>query len=184
MMDRPELPKLMRTLPRDARGYPIPFLVMVDKTGLPQFTINDDRKATACRTKRLCAICGKRFTDGMWFVGGARSFLHEHGAFVDPPMHLECAEYALRVCPFLAASKYLRRIDAAKLKPDAIPEGIAIARRDHMPPSLPERFGLGFTQHYDYLSQPAVFVVPRWDYVEWWRQGELCNAPDAGSAQL
>ena len=38
------VPKMMRTLPRDARGYPIPFIVVIDRAGKPQFTINDAQR--------------------------------------------------------------------------------------------------------------------------------------------
>lgn len=176
----------MRTLARDKRGYPIPFIVLRDKTGLPQFTINDVRRTEDCRTKRLCSICGKRFDrhqgkDETWFVGGSRCFLHERGAFVDPPVHLECAEYALRVCPFLAAPYYAKRIDDAKLAPDGLPDGMALARADYMPPQLPERFGLGLTLSFRYHDRGAnsLYTVARWEYVEFWRAGQPIEAPES-----
>lgn len=185
-----ELPRRMRTMQRDARGYPIPFIVLRDKSGTPQFTINDVEATTECRVKRLCSICGKRFDrhpvtfkDMMWFVGGSRCFLHERGAFLDPPMHLVCAEYALRVCPFLAASRYLRRIDDAKLKPENTPDGMTLVREKHMQPDLPERFGLGLTYRFSYretLPGQGVHIVSRWEHVEWWKAGEPVNAPDTG----
>ncbi|HEY2617482.1 MAG TPA: hypothetical protein VGI78_09115 [Acetobacteraceae bacterium] len=177
-----DVPQRMRTRPRDARGYPIPFLVMIDRNGTPQFTINDDAKAAACRAKRLCAICGKRFDpDGVWFVGGSRCFLHEHGAFIDPPSHLECATYSLRVCPFLAASRYMRRIDDAKLAPGAMPDDKVLVRTEAVAPRLPERFGLGRTSRYRFEGPHfGCFVVEQWDYVEWWRAGAPCETPDTG----
>jgi hypothetical protein len=46
------IPKRMRSLERDKRGYPIPFIVLRDKTGQPQFTINDFRRIAECRNKR------------------------------------------------------------------------------------------------------------------------------------
>lgn len=179
----------MRTLAKDKRGYPVPFLVVVDKSGLPQFTINDVRKVQQCIGKKLCAICGKRFDrnpvsfkkDEMWFVGGSRCFTHQHGAFLDPPAHLECAEYALRVCPFLAAPHYSGRIDTAKLKEENLPDGMAVVRTDYMPPQLPERFGLGLCHSYRITSPNpggVMFLVDDWRYIEWWREGERINAPD------
>jgi hypothetical protein len=176
------LPKRLRTRPRDKRGYPIPFIVLVDRSHEPQFTINDVRQTGACITKKLCSLCGKRFEDGMWFVGGSRCFMHEHGAFIDPPMHHECAEYALQVCPFLAAPSYAKRIDDRKLKAENMPKGMLLARVDHMPPDQPERFGLGCTQAYRLVNPnpgETIFVADRWDYVEWWRNGVTINAPDA-----
>lgn len=185
-----EVPRRMRTLAKDARGYPVPFLVMVDKSGTPQFTINDHAKVHDCISKHLCAICGKRFDRNammhreMWFVGGSRCFLHERGAFLDPPLHLECAEYALRVCPFLAASRYMRRVDAKKLDPNNLPDGMAIVQEGFAMPRLPEIFGLGMTHRYRVISQGSspVFVVDDWRYLEWWRAGEPVNAPETGVA--
>jgi hypothetical protein len=176
-----EKPRRMRTLQRDARGYPVPFLVLIDRSGTPQFTINDARRTAECVSKRLCAICGKRFDRGeMWFVGGSRCFLHTRGAFVDPPVHLECGEYALKVCPFLAMPSYSKRIDDRKLAPDGLPEGMVTARHDHMLPAHPERFGFGCTHGYRLVGPMGqhLFVVDQWDYVEWWRNGAVINAPD------
>jgi len=195
------LPKRMRTLERDARGYPIPFIVVRDRTGMPQFTINDAEKTEQCRRKGLCSICGKLFDRlpmgahpyravderprprmETWFVGGTRCFLHEHGGFLDPPVHYECGEYALRVCPFLAASRYAKRIDDAKLAPGALPDHMLI-REAFMQPSLPERFGFGLALGVRYhvnAQQGGVYTVDDWRYVEWWREGEPVNAPDSG----
>ena len=178
------LPREMAKLPRDARGYPIPFLVLIDKSGQPQFTINDHKKAILCRKEGRCAICGRRFTNHpvsfhreMWFVGGSRCFLHAHGAFIDPPMHYECAAYALRVCPFLAARRYTVRIDDAKLDPANMPDDMALVRREGMAPALPERFGLGLCYRYNYRPHEGIYTVPEWAYVEWWKDGEPVNAP-------
>lgn len=188
---RVPLPQRMRTLRKDVRGYPVPFLVLIDKSGVPQFTINDHTKAFACQRKHLCAICGKKFERNpstfeyeMWFVGGSRCFLHSNGAFLDPPMHRECGEYALRVCPFLAARRYIARIDDAKLSTVDLPEDRALVRTEHMMPDLPERFGFGMTYEYQFLTDNipgvGVFVVPDWRYVEWWQAGVRINAPDTG----
>jgi hypothetical protein len=185
-----ELPRRMRTLPRDRRGYPIPFIVLIDRNGEPQFTINDWRRVAECRTKHLCSICGKRFDKHpvsskyeMWFVGGSRCFLHPRGGFLDPPMHLDCATYALRVCPFLAARAYSGRIDDAKLTPGGLPSGTALVREEYMQPALPERFGLGLTFDYRFHQEPnsaGVYTVDDWHYVEWWKAGEAVDAPASG----
>lgn len=176
------LPRRLRARPKDDRGYPIPFIVLVDKSGQPQFTINDIRRVDACRNRHLCGLCGRRFDDGQWFIGGSRCFLHPRGAFVDPPNHRDCAEYALRVCPFLAAPSYSKRIDDKKLKPSNIPDGLTTARVDYMLPHQPELFGLGCAESVRFVPtepQNGVYVVDRWQYVEWWRGGVSVSAPDA-----
>ena len=183
----------MRTLGKDHRGYPIPFLVLRDKTGQPHFTINDIRKRAECVRKGLCAICGKPFErsrmfllegrgnwNEMWFVGGSRVFLHENGAFTDPPVHRECGEYALRVCPFLAARNWSGRIDAGTVKPGSLPDAIALVKNELMLPALPERFGFGLTYGYAEVDNypESLLRVRDWRYVEWWHAGEQVSAPD------
>lgn len=175
-----ELPKRMRTLERDERGYPIPFVVLRGKSGTPYFTINDTPSVRKCATKSLCAICGKRQDAAVWFVGGSRCFLHEHGAFVDPPLHLECAEFALQTCPFLAAPRYLKRIDMKKLRPGDVPDGMGFERVPHMLPAQPERFGLGACRAVR-TTESGLFVVDSWDYVEFWRNGARVDAPNSAT---
>ena len=183
------MPKLMRTLPRDERGYPIPWIVLVDASGNPQFTINDVRRTDAARKKRLCAICGKRMAVGQaWFIGGSRCFLHPRGAFIDGPTHYWCGEYALQVCPFLAARSYAKPIVDAKLKPSAVPIGMALARAEFMMPRLPERFGFGRSDNWHFQrtgiddgDQGGVYVVNDWRYIEWWRRGTICETPETGT---
>ncbi len=176
-----EIPKRMRTLSRDLRGYPIPHIVLIDRLGQPQFTINDHVKVLDCLKKKLCAICGKRINDGFWFTGGEQSFLHEAGAFLDPPSHLECAEYALIVCPFLVARRYTNRIDDKLLRSKEASLGILLAKADYVLSALPASFGLGRTQSYRVVIQSAIqlTIFPgRWDYLEFWRAGARCAAPN------
>ena len=73
-----DMPPGIARLPRDARGYPVPVIVLIDKTGTPQFTINDVTKVAACLAEHRCSICGRRFDrhpvtqrHEMWFVGGS-----------------------------------------------------------------------------------------------------------------
>jgi hypothetical protein len=174
------IPKRMRTLPCDARGYPVPFIVMIDKSGTAQFTINDMERVKSCISRKLCSICGRRHDALMWFVGGSRCFLHPHGAFIDPPLHLECAEYAMRVCPFLAAPRYAKRIDDRKLTDKNRPDGIALVKVEYMNPMQPEVFGLGAASALRVIHRAPgdfVLVVDHWHYVEWWKDGHQVNAP-------
>lgn len=184
-MDKITVPRRMERLDRDHRGYPIPFIVMIDKTGRPQFTINNQRNVDTCMTFGLCSICGVKFDRHpttfkpmMWFVGGSGCFLHERGAFLDPPMHIECATFALQVCPFLAAPSYAKRIDDRLLDPKAMPDDTALMMTETMPARQPDVFGLGMTHSYLIRGQ---FMKPKnWRYVEWWHNGEQVNAPDNG----
>jgi hypothetical protein len=108
------IPSRMAALPRDSRGYAVPFLVLIDDSGQARFALNDDGKEVACRAHDLCSICGQKLLRGRWFTQGPGSALHEDGAYIDAPMHGECITYALRICPYLAAPKYLRLVSGAQ----------------------------------------------------------------------
>lgn len=110
------MPPRIASLPTDARGYPIPFVVARGIDGTPLFTINDHRLLERCIREHLCGVCGTPLTAGdLCFVGGPLSAFHPQGGlYSDGPIHHECAHYALQVCPYLAAPKYVHRIDAAK----------------------------------------------------------------------
>lgn len=103
------IPERMQHLPRDPRGYPIPHVVVVDRTGVAHFVINDHLKSDACMRNALCHICGQKLDEQIVFVGGPRSAFHSQGAFYDGPMHHQCATYALQVCPYLAMPSYTSR---------------------------------------------------------------------------
>lgn len=116
-------PERIARLPRDKRGYPIPWNVLKADDGTPFFIINDDRKAGRALREGLCPICGERLGAWRWLVGGPRSAFDPHGCYFDLPCHRECAEFALQTCPYLAAPRYWRHSDsiahAEKLPPEA-----------------------------------------------------------------
>jgi len=106
------LPPELEHLPRDKRGMIIPYIVLIDKDGNPQFKINDEEKNLFCLTNRICHICGKPLKREFWFIGGQLSAFHPQGAFNDGAVHKVCGEYALRVCPYMAYSQY-KAVDEA-----------------------------------------------------------------------
>lgn len=110
------IPANMQGLPKDPRGFPVPYIVMW-KDGVPHFKINDETITERCIEQQLCSVCGVVIPDDdMWFVGGQLSAFHPHGAFNDAPMHKECLVYALQVCPYMAYTQYLRKpLDLAKI---------------------------------------------------------------------
>lgn len=175
------IPSYMEMLPRDRRGFPIPYIVFRDKNGDPHFTINDQRRVTHAKNQGLCSICGKtfaRFRDGqgrvnpnprdagMWFVGGPLSALHPRGAYVDPPSHRECAAYALTVCPFLAAPVYSTRIEDRTVKKGAMAEESVILVDPTMLPDRPDVFvavwATGWREAGAYMKPIGVRAMQAW----------------------
>jgi len=183
------IPKKMRGLGKDARGYPIPFVVLLDTDGAPHFAINDDRRIARCIGERRCAICGSRLPRLLWFVGGPASAFHVDGCYRDTAMHHECMRYALQVCPYLAAPKYLGRIDAAGLDPAKLPKGCPALFLD--PTLIPERPPLfvavaSIGQKLIRRDEGGFYLQPLRPYtaVEFWRHGKLLSEPEAQEAMI
>jgi hypothetical protein len=174
MRDDVELPWRMRELKRDHRGYPVPWIVQLDRAGKPHFTMNDMYKLDHVIARDLCSICGQPNTRGRWFVGGPLSAFHAEGAYYDPPMHYECATYALRVCPYLAIGRYTGRIEGKTLtEPMAVMiDGSVIPER---PPLFVNAMAIGQT------ISPNRHFIPKKPYrrIEYWRDGELIPAAEA-----
>lgn len=104
-----ELPRNMRALPVDERGYVIPWFVKYIG-GKPDFRIADNTKWDKAVANKLCWICGNPFTSRRYaFVIGPMCVVNRVSS--EPPSHEDCAIYACKVCPFLANANRERRED-------------------------------------------------------------------------
>jgi hypothetical protein len=96
------MPPQIAALPRDPRGYPVFHTIQPDHyvAGEPADfrTLHVDRHVEAGQ-KRLCAICGRPLPYWLWFLGGPMCLANR--IFGDGPMHRDCMDYALQVCPYL-----------------------------------------------------------------------------------
>lgn len=109
------MPARIARLPRDARGYPIPWFVATLDDGSRDFRIADgDKRSDAVRFD-LCWLCGQPLGANLAFTIGPMCAVNRISA--EPPGHYDCATYSARVCPFLATPQMVRR-EAGK------PEGI------------------------------------------------------------
>jgi hypothetical protein len=121
--DLPPLPPRMQHLPIDARGFPVPFFVAwID--GVPDHRIADPKKFELAVRFRRCWVCGEQMGRFCAYVIGPMCAVNRVSA--DPPMHRECAEYSVRVCPFLTRPHARRRTDA--LTENGESRGIPILR--------------------------------------------------------
>jgi len=98
-----DIPRRLRQRPRDPRGYPIPYVVLIREDGNPDFRASQPNRWLICVERRQCQLCGQRLDGGGWFIGAPEC--EKSRRFLDPAMHLDCAIYSLRVCPFLAITK-------------------------------------------------------------------------------
>lgn len=120
------IPKELAHLKLDDRGYPIPFFAPIIN-GKPDFKVLSKEKQKICIDESKCAICGKKlFKDGMYFITGPWGLYNR--TVIDPPMHLVCAEFALKACPHMFYEKAERNkvtagalsVNSAKEKSEVI----------------------------------------------------------------
>lgn len=103
--DLPEIPQRLRSLPVE-RGYPVPwFVAKVDDHY--DFRVIDKRKFAPAVKKRLCWICGQKLGAYLAFPIGPMCAINR--TISEPPSHRECAEWSIKVCPFLVQRQEQRR---------------------------------------------------------------------------
>ncbi len=79
------------------------FTSAVDEHGVPDLRLSDPGKRDQCFHEKRCGICGVVMLDLMVFLGGPMAV--QNRCFGDPPMHWPCAEYSIKVCPYLAHAR-------------------------------------------------------------------------------
>lgn len=98
MIDRSIMPPRIARLPVDDRGYPVPrFVTWID--GKPDFRLADTAWVRRAIVERRCFLCGEPLGRFLAFVIGPMCAVNRISS--EPPCHKECAEYAVRACPFL-----------------------------------------------------------------------------------
>lgn len=177
------MPWRIARLERDARGYPIPWNVERLNDGSPIFVANNAVQHRTAIKKKLCPTCGLKLDSWKWFVGGPLSAFHAKGAYFDLPMHLECATYALQVCPWLAAPRYMARVDRILAKQAVLREDHKIGIDDTQIPDRPELFvaveSRRFTTEDRGYSVPVVMPGRPYRGIQYWRAGQQLT-PEEG----
>ena len=93
-------------LPRDHRGFPIPWFVAVQDDGTRDFRVADARKAALAIRNRLCWACGEQLGRFQAFVIGPMCVVNRVTS--EPPCHQDCAEFSATACPFLIRPRMRR----------------------------------------------------------------------------
>jgi hypothetical protein len=165
----PRLPRSMQHLPIDDRGYPVPFFVEWIN-GKPEFRIASRGAMHRCVLLKLCWICGKPLgTFGLQavaFVIGPMCSINRISS--EPPQHPECAEFAVRACPFMLNPNMRRRENDLPTKAD--PPGIMNERN-------PGVMLIWITRNWKVLREPEgyLFEVGRSIRTVWYAQGRLAS---------
>lgn len=97
-MKLPDMPARIAKLPKDERGYPVPwFASWID--GKPDFRVVEPGKIVGAHKKGLCWICGEPLGVHRVFVIGPMCVVNRVTS--EPASHRDCAEFAAKACPFL-----------------------------------------------------------------------------------
>lgn len=109
------IPKRLRQRPRQA-GLPIPYVNMTGPQGADFRTLDGEARLD-CARNNLCGLCGQKLKGEVVLIGSEEDLAIRR--WFDPPMHEECALYAVLACPFLANADR----DYSKMQPKYLPEG-------------------------------------------------------------
>lgn len=107
-LDWNALPLSMRNLPKDERGFPVPWFVDWIE-GKPEFRAMDGRKLVRAIREGLCWVCGEKIGKTKAFVAGPMCGINRTSS--EPPSHLACAIWSAKNCPFLSNPQMIRRED-------------------------------------------------------------------------
>ena len=162
MNELENIPKRIVKLPKDRRGHFVPwFIAWVN--GEPDFRIIDAEKISEAVHARLCWICSEKLGRHLAFVLGPMCTINRISA--EPPSHRECAEFALKHCPFLTNPDQKRN-------PRAKPEG-ATEPAGYMIPRNPGVSVLWITRSYSLVraQNGVLFEVGEPVELSWWAEG-------------
>jgi hypothetical protein len=173
-LDTVAMPARIKALPKDDRGYPVPYFVTW-RGKTPSFPEVDTRKLARCVRFKLCWICGQQLGAFKAFVVGPMCVINRISS--EPPSHRDCAIYALRVCPFLVNPR-MRRVpfdgnDERRIKPP----GIMVERN-------PGTCVQWMTTSWQFHNAPngKLFAMNEPTEIVWWHEGREATAQQAADA--
>jgi hypothetical protein len=100
------MPERIKRLAVDHRGFPVPKFVAWPNGEADHRVVNTARFQPAV-SKHQCWICGEPL--GRYFVSVIGCMCAVNRVISEPPSHRECAEFAVKACPFLARPHAHRR---------------------------------------------------------------------------
>jgi hypothetical protein len=167
------MPDRFRKLPVSDRGFPTPYFVG-EFEGKTDFRVIRPDAIADCYNRRLCWLCGEKLGQYLCFVIGPMCSVNRISS--EPPSHRECAEYAVRACPFLSKPKMRRNEEGLPALEDNSPGGMAIAHN-------PEASLIWITKSYrPIITNGVLFEVG--DPVEtlWFKEGRKATRAEVEAA--
>lgn len=160
------MPMRLQRRPVSSKGFPVPWFVA---------KVNDEwdfrcigpGKLVDAYSKKLCWLCGEKLGTYMCFVIGPMCTVNRVSS--EPPCHLECADYAVRACPFLNNPR-MRRHERDMPDNRKAPAGFMIERN-------PGTTALWVTKSYSLLKahNGTLFKVGEPTNVFWYSEGKKAN---------
>lgn len=158
-------PKRISKLPKDERGYPIPWFVHI-KDGVPDFRVIGEGKMKDAIQFEKCWICGEKLGRNLAFVIGTMCAINRISS--EPPAHLDCAQFSVKRCPFLSKPSMKRNEKGLEDIPEQRPGGI---KRN------PGVVLIWKTEKFWIVPVPngALFRVGDPTGLEFWREGRIAT---------
>jgi hypothetical protein len=160
-------------LPLDHRGFPVPWFVAITD-GVPDFRVIRPSGLRIAVAARTCWICGHKLGRHMAFVIGPMCAVNRINS--EPPSHRECAEFAVRACPFMIRPRMKRNtVDLPKFYIE--PAGVHL---DRNPGVMCMWICNRFTMFR--VSNGVLLELGEPSSVSWWAEGREATAAEVKAA--
>jgi hypothetical protein len=173
MVDLPPLPPRIARLPKDYRGFPVPYFVQWFKEGAasdygidgayPDFRVINSRRMDKCFSQSRCWVCGDVLGRHRVFAIGPMCVINR--VTMEPPSHRDCAEFAAKACPFLIRPR-MRRNEKG-LPAHAPMPGFGIDRN----PGCIALYETSAYRRFRTATGPLIRLEPP-DQIDWWAEGK------------
>ena len=167
------IPRRMTKLPISDKGFPIPWFVHYEN-GISDFRAIGRGKIEAAIQWKKCWLCGEKLGSHMVFTIGPMCIVNRTSA--EPPSHLDCAQYAVRACPFLNNPR-MRRNEKDMIKEGKNPGGIMLERN-------PGVTALCITKSYQpfKVNNGMLIKIDDPEYVLWYSEGRVATKTEVQAA--
>lgn len=176
-----EIPRRMQKLPISDKGFPIPafvaWLAVSEHRYLPEGTFGARRDfrivssgfMEKCYRFSRCWLCGEPLGVNRVFTIGPMCVVNR--VTMEPPSHRDCAEYAVRACPFLTRPNMDRNMKNLPPQPHEV--GDMIKRN-------PGATALYQTTDYRRFKAEGGLLcrLGTPDKIDWWKEGRAATRTD------
>lgn len=169
------MPGRFKGLPVSSRGFPVPWFV-AHINGDWDFRIIGPHKIRDAVRRRLCWLCGQTLGQYMAFTIGPMCSINRVSS--EPPSHRDCAEYAVRACPFLSKPNMRRDDNGLPGIENSSPGGIAVAHN-------PGATAIWVTRSYSVFADGrggSLFEIGDPTQVHWYCKGRKATRAEVDTA--